>query len=79
MQMSGESCNSILIRALGNSLKLRVLDYLLDYKLNDFAKKEIVEALVKAREEPKKGETISLEEAARRLVFFLLKIQCHCL
>jgi len=36
---------SLLIRALGNSPKLRILDYLLDYKLNDFTKKEIVEAL----------------------------------
>jgi len=38
-------CDSLLIRALGNSPKLRILDYLLDYKLNDFTKKEIVEAL----------------------------------
>jgi len=37
--------DSLLVRALGNSHKLRILDYLLDYKLNDFAKKEIVEAL----------------------------------
>ena len=34
-----------MIRALGNSPKLRIIDYLLDYKLNDFTKKEIVEAL----------------------------------
>ena len=40
-----ESYDSLLIRALGNSPKLRILDYLLDYKLNDFTKKEIVEAL----------------------------------
>ena len=40
-----EGCKPLLIRALGNSPKLRILDYLLDYKLNDFAKKEIVEAL----------------------------------
>ena len=40
-----ENSNSLLIRALGNSPKLRILDYLLDYKLNDFTKKEIVEAL----------------------------------
>ncbi|MBM5805259.1 MAG: winged helix-turn-helix transcriptional regulator [Candidatus Verstraetearchaeota archaeon] len=40
-----EKCDSLLIRALGNSPKLRILDYLLDYKLNDFTKKEIVEAL----------------------------------
>lgn len=36
---------SLLIRALGDSPKLRILDYLLDFKLNDFTKKEIVEAL----------------------------------
>jgi len=40
-----EAHNSLLIRALGNSPKLRILDYLLDYKLNNFTKKEIVEAL----------------------------------
>jgi DNA-binding transcriptional ArsR family regulator len=37
--------NSLLIKAFGNSPKLRILDYLLDYKLNDFTKKEIIEAL----------------------------------
>ena len=42
--MVGE-CDSLLIKAFGNSPKLRILDYLLDYKLNDFTKKEIVEAL----------------------------------
>jgi DNA-binding transcriptional ArsR family regulator len=36
---------SLLTRALGDSPKLRIVDYLLDYKLNDFTKKEIVEAL----------------------------------
>ena len=36
---------SLLIEALGNSPKLRILDYLLDYKLNDFTKREILEAL----------------------------------
>lgn len=36
---------SLLIKALGNSPKLRILDYLLDYKLNDFTKREILEAL----------------------------------
>ena len=36
---------SLLARALGDSPKLRIVDYLLDYKLNDFTKKEIVEAL----------------------------------
>jgi DNA-binding transcriptional ArsR family regulator len=43
--MSGEPQDSLLIRALGSSPKLRILDYLLDYKLNDFTKKEIIEAL----------------------------------
>jgi DNA-binding transcriptional ArsR family regulator len=42
--MVGE-CDSLLIKAFENSPKLRILDYLLDYKLNDFTKKEIVEAL----------------------------------
>ncbi|MBS7626980.1 winged helix-turn-helix transcriptional regulator [Candidatus Bathyarchaeota archaeon] len=37
--------DSLLVRALGSSPKLRILDYLLDYKLNDFTKKEIMEAL----------------------------------
>jgi DNA-binding transcriptional ArsR family regulator len=37
--------DSLLTRALGTSPKLRIVDYLLDYKLNDFTKKEIVEAL----------------------------------
>jgi DNA-binding transcriptional ArsR family regulator len=37
--------DSILIKALGNSPKLRILDYLLDYKLNDFTKGEIIKAL----------------------------------
>lgn len=40
-----ERCNSLLIRALGSTPKLRILDYLMDYKLNDFTKKEIIEAL----------------------------------
>jgi DNA-binding transcriptional ArsR family regulator len=43
--MKMEHCDSLLIKALGNSPKLRILDYLLDYKLNDFTKKEILEAL----------------------------------
>jgi DNA-binding transcriptional ArsR family regulator len=43
--MSVVNYDSLLIRALGSSPKLRILDYLLDYKLNDFTKKEIVEAL----------------------------------
>ncbi|MBS7645371.1 MAG: winged helix-turn-helix domain-containing protein [Candidatus Bathyarchaeia archaeon] len=45
MEMVEESCDSLLVRALGSSPKLRILDYLLDYKLNDFTKKEIIEAL----------------------------------
>ncbi|MEM4246408.1 MAG: winged helix-turn-helix domain-containing protein [Candidatus Bathyarchaeia archaeon] len=40
-----EGYDSLLVRALGNSPKLRILDYLLDYKLNDFTKKEIIKAL----------------------------------
>jgi len=40
-----EEYDSLLVRAFGSSPKLRILDYLLDYKLNDFTKKEIVEAL----------------------------------
>jgi len=39
----GMEHDSLLVRALGSSPKLRILDYLLDYKLNDFTKKEIVE------------------------------------
>ena len=34
---------SLLIRALGNSPKLRVIDFFLDNKLFDFSKKEIIE------------------------------------
>ena len=45
MEMVEEDYDSLLIKALGNSPKLRILDYLLDYKLNDFTKKEIIEAL----------------------------------
>lgn len=30
---------------MGSTPKLRILDYLLDYKINDFTKKEIIEAL----------------------------------
>ena len=41
--MSEESSDSLLIKAYGSSPKLRILDYLLDYKLNDFTKKEIIE------------------------------------
>lgn len=45
MEMTEEGFDSLLTRALGSSPKLRIIDYLLDYKLNDFTKKEIVEAL----------------------------------
>ncbi len=45
MGIEAEKYDSLLIRALGRSPKLRILDYLLGYKLNDFTKKEIVEAL----------------------------------
>jgi DNA-binding transcriptional ArsR family regulator len=45
MKMSVESYDSLLARALGNSPKLRILGYLLDYKLNDFTIKEILEAV----------------------------------
>lgn len=45
MEMAEEGFDSLLIRALGSSPKLRIIDHLLDYKLNDFTKKEIVEAL----------------------------------
>lgn len=34
---------SLLIKALGNSPKLRIIDFFLDNKLFDFSKKEIVE------------------------------------
>jgi len=43
--MVEEGYDSLLLRTLGSSPKLRILDYLLDYKLNDFTKKEIIEAL----------------------------------
>ena len=43
--MKMQTYDSLLVKALGSSPKLRILDYLLDYKLNDFTKKEIVEAL----------------------------------
>lgn len=43
--MADEDYSSILVKALGSSPKIRILDYLLDYKLNDFTKKEIMEAL----------------------------------
>jgi DNA-binding transcriptional ArsR family regulator len=43
--MAVDSYDSLLTKALGNSPKLRILDYLLDYKLNDFTIKEILEAV----------------------------------
>jgi len=36
---------SILIKTLGNSPKLRIIDFLLDNPLFDFSKKEIIESL----------------------------------
>jgi DNA-binding transcriptional ArsR family regulator len=45
MKMVVGNYDSLLTRALGNSPKLRILDYLLDYKLNDFTIKEILEAV----------------------------------
>jgi len=36
---------SILLRAFGNSPKLRIIDFFLDNPLLDFTKKEVVEAL----------------------------------
>jgi len=40
-----ERYDSLLIRAIGSTPKLRILDYLLDYKINDFTKKEIIDAI----------------------------------
>lgn len=37
--------DSLLIRTLDSTPKPRILDYLLDIKINDFTKKEIIEAL----------------------------------
>lgn len=36
---------SLLMKVLGYSPKMRILDYLLDFPTNDFTKKEIIEAL----------------------------------
>lgn len=36
---------SLLMRVLGYSPKMKILDYLLDFPTNDFTKKEIIEAL----------------------------------
>ena len=38
-------CRSILIRTLGDSPKLRIIDFFLDNPLFDFTKKEVMEAL----------------------------------
>lgn len=62
---------SLLIKALGNSPKLRILDYLLDYKLNDFTKKEIMEALGMSKltfyKNFKDLEELSLVTASRKI------------
>lgn len=36
---------SLLMKVLGYSPKMRILDYLLDFPTNDFTKKEIIDAL----------------------------------
>lgn len=36
---------SLLLRILGESPKLKILDYLWDFPTNDFTKKEIIDAL----------------------------------
>lgn len=38
-------CKSVVIRTLGNSPKLRMIDFFLDNALFDFTKKEVIEAL----------------------------------
>jgi len=40
-----EGYRSLLVRALGESPKLRIIDYLLDYPIASFTKKEIIEGL----------------------------------
>ena len=40
-----EGCESILIKTLGDSPKLRIIDFFLDNPLFDFTKKEVMEAL----------------------------------
>jgi len=42
---SKKGCESILIKTLGDSPKLRIVDFFLDNPLFDFAKKEVIEAL----------------------------------
>lgn len=43
--MKGEVRESLLLKALGRSPQLRIVDFLMDNKLFDFSKKEIIEAL----------------------------------
>ena len=43
--MYSKNYESILIKALGNSPKLRIIDFFLDNPLFDFTKKEVIEAL----------------------------------
>lgn len=38
-------CKSVIIRTLGSSPKLRIIDFFLDNALFDFTKKEVIEAL----------------------------------
>lgn len=38
-------CKSVIIRTLGNSPKLRIIDFFLDNALFDFTKKEVIESL----------------------------------
>jgi DNA-binding transcriptional ArsR family regulator len=38
-------CQSILLKTLGDSPKLRIIDFFLDNPLFDFTKKEVIEAL----------------------------------
>lgn len=36
---------SLLLRAYGSSPQMRIIDYLMDFPINDFTQKEIIEAL----------------------------------
>jgi len=40
-----KECSSIIIKTLGDSPKLRIVDFFLDNPLFDFTKKEVIEAL----------------------------------
>ncbi|MEM3579974.1 MAG: winged helix-turn-helix domain-containing protein [Candidatus Bathyarchaeia archaeon] len=40
-----KACESVLIKTLGDSPKLRIVDFFLDNPLFDFTKKEVIEAL----------------------------------